>query len=289
MVGVLRKMMSWEDFEKVAQELLDRDIRREDNRAQHMAIQAPASESQFLVAGPGSGKTTVMVLKILKYIYVDGIPPEAIMATTFTRKAATQLKSRIMKWGNKIKDHLLESDTFKEEHPHLRKLELDKIRTGTLDSLAQELLGRPLVLEEQASRSILMQKLIQTNLHRHPDLINYLKVLGQKQGTLNLTGMCDLLLEVKDRIYHDQVDCTALQRGLDHPGAGLALECLVEYRRVLQNLKLYDFARLEAAFLKKLKSDGIPLEDLKVLLVDEYQDTNLLQESIYFQLALKAL
>ncbi len=50
------------------------------------AISSHANESLFIVAGPGSGKTTVIVLKILKYIFVDDIAPDEILATTFTRK-----------------------------------------------------------------------------------------------------------------------------------------------------------------------------------------------------------
>ncbi|MEN6328958.1 MAG: ATP-dependent helicase [Methanobacteriaceae archaeon] len=282
-------MISWEDYERLARELLERNIRGEDNSAQHEAIQAPASESQFLVAGPGSGKTTVMVLKILKYIFVDRISPESIMATTFTRKAAAQLNSRIINWGNKIKNSLLEETLREEQHPHLQGLELEGIRTGTLDSLAQEILGNPVVLEEQAARSLLMQKLIQDDLHRHPDLISYLKMLGNQQGTLNLTGMCDLLLEVKDRIGHDQVDWPTFQMEAEHPGAILALNCINSYQEELKKRQLYDFARLESVFLEELSTGDLPRGDLKILLVDEYQDTNLLQESIYFQLARKAL
>jgi DNA helicase-2/ATP-dependent DNA helicase PcrA len=282
-------MISWEDYQLLARELLDRNIGWEDNPAQHEAIKAQASESQFLVAGPGSGKTTVMVLKILKYLYVDCIPPQAIMATTFTRKAADQLNTRIINWGNKIKDSLIDQDLYHEHHPHLQELELDRIRTGTLDSLAQELLGSPMVLEEQAAHSIMMQKLIRDDLHRHPDLLNYLKVVGNQQGTLNLTGMCDLLLEIKDRIFHDQVDLEAFQDKKEHPGARLALDCLHGYQEELNKRQLYDFARLESAFLERLNWGDIPLEGLKVVLVDEYQDTNLLQESIYFQLARKAV
>jgi len=278
-------MISWEEYQKLARELLERDIGGDDNPAQHRAVHAPASESQFLVAGPGSGKTTVMVLKILKYIYVDSIPPQAIMTTTFTRKAAGQLKSRIIKWGTKIKDHLLEEAVFADLDPQVQDLELEGILTGTLDSLAQELLGGPLVLEEQASRSILMQKLIHDDLHRNPDLLGYLKVMGRWQGTLNLTGICDLLLEIKDRILHDQVDCEALQADSEHPGAWLALNCIREYREELERHQLYDFAGLEASLLGKLNQEEVPLDGLKVLLVDEYQDTNLLQESIYFHLA----
>jgi DNA helicase-2/ATP-dependent DNA helicase PcrA len=47
-----------------------------------------------------------------------------------------------------------------------------------------------------------------------------------------------------------------------------------------------DFARLEEIFLEKLRASGIPrfTSSIRALLVDEYQDTNPLQEAIYFKI-----
>lgn len=64
--------------------------------SQRDAATAPFSESLFLVAGPGSGKTTVLALRVLKYVFVDDVDPAAILATTFTRKAASEPRSRIL-------------------------------------------------------------------------------------------------------------------------------------------------------------------------------------------------
>jgi len=74
------------DFQKIVTEQLKRKIDKKSNPNQNKSINAPPSESQFIVAGPGSGKTTVMVLKILKFIFVDDVHPSSILATTFTRK-----------------------------------------------------------------------------------------------------------------------------------------------------------------------------------------------------------
>ena len=79
------------------------------NIDQRNAVIAPCDKSLFIVAGPGSGKTTVMVLKLLKYIFVDDIEPNRILATTFTRKAADELYSRILGWGDTIKNHILDT------------------------------------------------------------------------------------------------------------------------------------------------------------------------------------
>jgi ATP-dependent exoDNAse (exonuclease V) beta subunit len=48
-----------------------------------------------VVAGPGSGKTTVLVERFRRLVYDAGIPPSRILAITFTEKAATNMKQRL--------------------------------------------------------------------------------------------------------------------------------------------------------------------------------------------------
>ena len=91
-------MISYEEFEDIVVKILNRDI--SSNNDQRSAILSPSNKSLFIVAGPGSGKTTVMVLKILKYLFVDDIEPNSILATTYTRKAAEELYSRVLGWGD---------------------------------------------------------------------------------------------------------------------------------------------------------------------------------------------
>jgi len=91
-------LIPYSTFQRIVVENLGRDIRLEVNPDQNTAISASTNQSQFIVAGPGSGKTTVMPLKILKFIFVYNINPNNILATTFTRKAAAELRSRILSW-----------------------------------------------------------------------------------------------------------------------------------------------------------------------------------------------
>ena len=100
-------MITYEEFEEIVVNILKRDI--SSNEEQKKSILSDVNQSQFIVAGPGSGKTTVIVLKILKYIFVDDINPSEIISTTFTRKAADELYSRILNWGDQIKNILLEN------------------------------------------------------------------------------------------------------------------------------------------------------------------------------------
>lgn len=53
------------------------------------------SEPLVLEAGAGSGKTAVLVERFVRAAREDGVPLEAILAITFTRKAAAEMKLRI--------------------------------------------------------------------------------------------------------------------------------------------------------------------------------------------------
>src|ERR1700729_502849 len=52
-------------------------------------------EDACVVAGPGSGKTTVLVERYRALIEEQGFEPRNILAITFTEKAAANMKSRL--------------------------------------------------------------------------------------------------------------------------------------------------------------------------------------------------
>ena len=64
------------------------------NKNQVDAIHYNDSHS-IILAGPGTGKTTVLTNRILYLIKEKNINPESILAITFTNKAALEMKSRI--------------------------------------------------------------------------------------------------------------------------------------------------------------------------------------------------
>jgi len=93
-------MITEYEFEMEVFNILERYISLENNPEHNIPIASRPDQSLFIVAGPGSGKTTVLVLKVLKLIFVDDIDPTNIMITTYTRKAAFELRSRILGWGD---------------------------------------------------------------------------------------------------------------------------------------------------------------------------------------------
>lgn len=134
-------MIQLNDFESVVTDKLRRDISKSKNIEQNKAICAYPSESLFIVAGPGSGKTTVIVLKILKLIFVDDVEPSNILAITFTKKAASELRSRILGWGDELKKSLRYNPSYKSVYCQLDKLDFNSIITGTLDSMSEDFLS----------------------------------------------------------------------------------------------------------------------------------------------------
>lgn len=111
----------------------------------------------FISAGAGSGKTT-RLMKIISDAIDSGVSPERIVATTFTVKAAEELKSR-------IQQKFLKAGEFQKANAS------SAIMVGTINSVCGRLLSlfafeagmspQLTVLDEHASR-LFLQKVIDT-------------------------------------------------------------------------------------------------------------------------------
>src|ERR1700704_5804836 len=70
-------------------EQFDRDL----NEAQLAAATAPDGYN-LILAGPGSGKTRVIIYRVA-YLIARGVPAESILLVTFTRRAAREMVGRL--------------------------------------------------------------------------------------------------------------------------------------------------------------------------------------------------
>jgi|SRR5215472_13962730 len=91
----------------------------------------------FIVAGPGTGKTSCLSFRALYLIFVAGFAPRSIMATTFTKKAAAELRSRLLGWGYRLIDAASKIDLPPSTLESLKAIDLNQILTGTIDGLAE--------------------------------------------------------------------------------------------------------------------------------------------------------
>ena len=96
----------------------------------------------IVVAGPGSGKTTVVTARILKLILTHNIPPKNILAIAFNRKAVEEMENRL---AQRISTedglpiirtlHAFGKDIIVENHKHAGFLQIPEIWSGEIDRI----------------------------------------------------------------------------------------------------------------------------------------------------------
>jgi len=91
-------MITWDCFLSL---VIDTDVlgRRIDRDAgQYAAVSAAATESLFVVAGPGSGKTTALALRVLRLVFGQRLyyePPHASLCTLPDRRIYPDSRRRV--------------------------------------------------------------------------------------------------------------------------------------------------------------------------------------------------
>lgn len=287
-------------FLQLAEKILNKDLKSD--TSQRDAITSDKNTSLYIIAGPGSGKTTVMALRVLKLIFVDGEEPGSIVLTTFTRRAAQELRSRVLGWGDELRQGLRNEINDEDVLRTAEGVDLNKMYVGTLDSLAEDIMAEfkspgeiePVVIDDFVSTSIMLRYgLFENGRHKSPSLENFLKqVNGEGSGDLNARQKAKLLLNIKDQIYTNVVNLDDLKRDAAGDKGILRLtQALDSYFSQLEERNLLDFGKLETIFYNKIINGDLNtfLSNLKFIMVDEYQDTNLLQENIYFNMARSAI
>jgi DNA helicase II / ATP-dependent DNA helicase PcrA len=269
---------------------------------QKEAIEAAPGQPLFIVAGPGTGKTTCLTLRILKLVLVDGLAPRSILATTFTKKAAQELRSRVLGWGFRMLDALRGDPGLAfAEQAFLSGIDVNQVWTGTVDSLCDQVLRDhrapgaqpPVLIDDYVAKTLLMREgLLVERRDQDPDLSALLLQLHSETGStwgFHAGRKNELLHNIWDRRFQDQVDWDAFVHGgvgSEAPARATIGQAIGDYEQALAERGMVDFALLENEVLQRLRNGQLDdfAKELRVVLVDEYQDTNLLQEQLYFEL-----
>ena len=135
-------MIALEDFVSLVRQTILRFEDSPPNQNQEACIVHSTETPLMIVAGPGSEKTTVLVLRALRLVFVDGFRPEEILITTFTRKAVAEIRARLIGWGSSIIHYLKEPSSYPIVDPRneLDSIDLNQFITGTLDSICNDIL-----------------------------------------------------------------------------------------------------------------------------------------------------
>jgi DNA helicase-2/ATP-dependent DNA helicase PcrA len=227
-------------------------------------------------------------------VFVDRYDPASIVLTTFTKRAAAELRSRILGWGYTIRNELIRLAIDHGDIEYLNSLDINRFVTGTLDSLAEDVLGQyrrpdetPYVVLDQfiADGVLLTEGLFNRRLFESTDLRDFAVRHGyDRPNVRDLVRLCRVYC---DRFRLDMVDVSAF--ATCGSGQAAIVQVADQYITGLQvnGPHVTDFAGLEYHFLEKLRGGELFdfTSQLKAIFVDEFQDTNVLQEAIYYSIA----
>jgi DNA helicase-2/ATP-dependent DNA helicase PcrA len=256
----------------------------------------------WLLAGPGSGKSEVLVTRTLRLLCVSSemttrVLPRSIILTTFTKKAARNLEDRLATYLA-----VLQSDDAS-----LNGVDLADMRVGTIHSLCNDILHeyrypayQNVRLLDDVDQHLFTYRF--ANIANEADIsfwaffdhaVSYWSLArGFPPNKWQRVKAAVILF---NRLVEDSIDLSLMRASGGH-WAKLA-DYYEQYAQVLQAQYRCDFAHLQKLFLEFVSSDaGLRLLDgdgtnhppLMHVLVDEYQDTNPLQERIYLALAARA-
>ena len=238
------------------------------NPEQRRAIEA--TEGPVLIlAGPGTGKTFTLVQRTAYLIQEKGVRPEEIMLATFTNKAANELYTRI------------------SEELRFRgiKCNLHEMYIGTIHSICLRLIKEHL---DDASLRKNFQPLDEVAQQQFVFL--HADELGIDARRMN-----------DSEVWRAAGDaCRALNRFMEElvaPGELMYMErqrgglgqALAQYRYLMHSFNVVDFSGQLVEVYEMLAGNPELCRRLqgqfRYIMIDEYQDTNCIQENILLTLA----
>ncbi|HMQ96613.1 MAG TPA: ATP-dependent DNA helicase [Candidatus Nanoperiomorbaceae bacterium] len=244
----------------------------------------------YLPAGPGSGKTRVLLWRTVNLIVFHGVQPDEIFLSTFTEKAALQLKEG-------LRGLLAVASRHTGQH-----YDLAGLYVGTVHSLCRRLLlDRRLHPQRQRGQVPALRD----------ELSQYLSLYRPARWTAltESLGLTNHLIELLNELFIDKpftsrhlavTHCLTLfnrlsEECLDPKILGktvignpiLNAACLLyqNYRQRLSADQATDLSLLQQHALDLLNSHAGAGAIFHHVIIDEYQDTNTIQERLFFALA----
>ncbi|MGH7533212.1 MAG: ATP-dependent helicase [Gemmatimonadales bacterium] len=221
------------------------------NPAQREAVEHVTGPA-LVVAGAGSGKTRVLTLRIARLIDEHGVPPERILAVTFTNKAAGEMKGRV--------GRLLERDPA-------------GLWIGTFHSISARLLRR-----EAEHLGFSRQFTIYDEDDRNSLIGRLLDQLGHDKKKFTPRGVAGIISSAKNRMSDPaELKATAPFDRFVQVAAEV-MEALGPALRA-QNAMDFDDLLLHPIRLFNEHPDRLAAwqDRFSFILVDEFQDTNAAQ------------
>ena len=212
----------------------------------------------LVLAGAGSGKTSVITQKIAYLVNTCGIKASRIAAVTFTNKAAREMKERV---GKLLRGNSAEGLTVSTFHQlGLKIIRAERKELGLKAGFS--------IFDAEDTRTLIRDLLIQ----EHGAEGDQAGIIQQRISNWK-----------NDRVLPEQALATATS-----PADVLCAQAYLRYKRALQAYNALDFDDLILLPTVLFEHSPTLLEkwqnQIHYLLVDEYQDTNSSQYMLVRQL-----
>lgn len=227
----------------------------------------------LIIAGPGTGKTFTLVKRIVYLITELHVQPEEIMVATFAEEAAKELVTRVS--GELIKVGA--------------EVNVDEMYIGTFHSICLRLLNENLEFARikknyRVLEQFEQQYMIFSSLKKFREIPNYSLLLDQVGPWQEAAKIAAYVNGLKEEL----IDCYAmLEERTPQLEALAGVACL--YEQLMQERNMIDFSSIQTETYWMLKKNPQILSELqqkiRYLMVDEYQDTNYIQETLVLLLA----
>ena len=227
----------------------------------------------LVIAGPGAGKTMAIVERVVNLIARHQVAPENILVSTFTEKAAAELVSRI-------------SDRMAEEG---LKVSLNEMYIGTMHSIFLR------VLKDYAEFTRLKKNYktfddfdqkyaVYRNLYKRFKPLPNLDLVAPEQSNWS---KADSICRLVNKVREEAIDAETLLAGHEPEIVALG-EVYRTYQQILVEENAIDFSAIQSEMLSLIDANPQVLKELQekftYLIIDEYQDTNTIQERILLKL-----
>ncbi len=228
------------------------------NAEQLSAVNAPLGHN-LIIASAGTGKTSTIVGRIAKLLK-DGINPREILLLTFTNKAANEMISRLERY--------FDSTTTKQ------------INAGTFHAVAYRYLKEhsQIALKQPRELKTLLKSIL--NVRRFSDEVAHYKaeyLYDLMSLFINTSGFCgESSVESNSHIksFSDFITARNAEQGIH---SAIYDDIFSEFMEVKRQYNYASYDDLLLLYRAEILARGIRFCEV---LVDEYQDTNALQNSI---------
>ncbi len=218
------------------------------NKEQYKAATAPFGKN-LIIASAGTGKTSTIVARI-GYLLKQGIKPEELLLLTFTNKASYEMIQRVARYFD---DNLAK-----------------KIEAGTFHAVSYRILnkiGKNITLKMPKELKLLLKSIYQKRD------FSFYEVNPYAPSTLY-----DLYSLYTNKVVDKSFGDWLASYNLEHAElCEIYEDIMLEFIELKKEFGYVDFNDLLIDFREYAKEQEI---HFKEILVDEYQDTNRLQESL---------